>query len=124
VGECREHDIITYLAHSRVTEQHASEQMHTLRKYAGSHPDVDRAITMISADEDNHLAYCHEELLKLGRQGTRTLSGASCAPPPSPRLPSTVTSAIPLPPAPDRGYHMLGARCDHSRRHSPHQACP
>jgi hypothetical protein len=64
-----EHDIITYLAHSRVTEQRASEQMHTLRKYADRHPDVDRAITMISADEDNHLAYCHEELLKLAAAG-------------------------------------------------------
>ena len=64
-----EHDIITYLAHSRVTEQRASEQMHTLRKYAGSHPDVDRAITMISIDEDNHLAYCNEELLKLAAAG-------------------------------------------------------
>jgi hypothetical protein len=64
-----EDDIITYLAHSRVTEQRASEQMRALRKYAGSHPDVDRAITMISIDEDNHLAYCHEELLILATAG-------------------------------------------------------
>jgi hypothetical protein len=47
-----EDDIITYLARSRVTEQRASEQMRTLRKYAGSRPDIGRAITMISADED------------------------------------------------------------------------
>ena len=64
-----ERDIITYLAHSRVTEQRASEQMRTLRKYAGYHHDVGRAIRMISDDEDNHLAYCHEELLRLASAG-------------------------------------------------------
>lgn len=64
-----EQDIVTYLAYSRVTEQRASEQMRTLRKYAGSRPDVGRAIRMISADEENHLAYCNEELLRLAGAG-------------------------------------------------------
>lgn len=64
-----EGDIIAYLAHSRVTEQRASEQMRALRRYAGSRPDIGRAIEMISADEDNHLAYCHEELLRLAAAG-------------------------------------------------------
>jgi hypothetical protein len=64
-----ERDIVMYLAHSRVTEQRASEQMRSLRKYAGSRPDVGRAIRMISDDEDNHLAYCHEELLRLASAG-------------------------------------------------------
>ena len=64
-----ERDIITYLAHSRVTEQRASEQMRALRKYVGSRQDVGRAIRMISNDEDNHLAYCHEELLRLASAG-------------------------------------------------------
>jgi rubrerythrin len=64
-----ERDIITYLAHSRVTEQRASEQMQTLRKNVGGRPDVARAIKMISHDEDNHLAYCHEELLRLASAG-------------------------------------------------------
>jgi hypothetical protein len=64
-----ERDIIAYLAHSRVTEQRASEQMRALRKYAGSRQDIGRAIKMISADEDNHLAYCHEELLRLASAG-------------------------------------------------------
>jgi rubrerythrin len=64
-----EQDIITYLAHSRVTEQRASEQMRTLRKSAGRHEDVGRAIRMISNDEDNHLAYCHEELLRMASAG-------------------------------------------------------
>lgn len=64
-----ERDIITYLAHSRVTEQRASEQMRLLRKYFAGHPDLGRAVKMISNDEDNHLAYCHEELLRFARAG-------------------------------------------------------
>lgn len=62
-------DIVTYLAHSRVTEQRASEQMRLLRRHFGDHPDLGRAVRMISDDEDNHLAYCHEELLRFARAG-------------------------------------------------------
>ncbi|MGW5526038.1 ferritin-like domain-containing protein [Streptomyces xanthochromogenes] len=62
-------DVMVYLAHSRVTEQRACEQMRLLRRHFGSHPDLGRAVRMISADEDNHLAYCHEELLRLARAG-------------------------------------------------------
>ncbi|MEV7974732.1 ferritin-like domain-containing protein [Streptomyces sp. NPDC086519] len=62
-------DIVTYLAHSRVTEQRASEQMALLRRHFADHPDVGRAVRMISGDEDNHLAYCHEELLRLAAAG-------------------------------------------------------
>jgi Rad3-related DNA helicase len=65
-----EADIIVYLAHSRVTEQRASEQMRSLRRYS-TDADVSRAVTVISADEDNHLAYCHEELLRLAATGHR-----------------------------------------------------
>ncbi|MDI3408627.1 ferritin-like domain-containing protein [Streptomyces cavernicola] len=64
-----EQDIITYLAHSRVTEQRASEQMDLLRKHFADHPDIGRAVKMISHDEDNHLAYCHEELLRFAYAG-------------------------------------------------------
>jgi hypothetical protein len=64
-----ERDIVAYLVHSRVTEQRASEQMRALRKYAANRPDIGRAVRMISDDEDNHLAYCHEELLRLGKAG-------------------------------------------------------
>ena len=60
-----ERDVVVYLAHSRVTEQRASEQMATLRKYVGADPRLGRALSIISADEDNHLAYCNEELLGL-----------------------------------------------------------
>ncbi|MFF3379406.1 ferritin-like domain-containing protein [Streptomyces sp. NPDC002680] len=77
-------DIVTYLAHSRVTEQRASEEMELLRKYFGDHPDLGRAVRMISNDEDNHLAYCHEELLRFtaaghGRAIQRTLRACALA---------------------------------------------
>ncbi|MFC6065790.1 hypothetical protein [Streptomyces ochraceiscleroticus] len=64
-----ESDIVAYLAHSRVTEQRAAEQMALLKKYFGDHPEVGKAVRMIARDEDNHLAYCHEELLRLARAG-------------------------------------------------------
>ncbi|MDX2540938.1 ferritin-like domain-containing protein [Streptomyces sp. WI04-05B] len=77
-------DIVTYLAHSRVTEQRASEEMELLRRYFGDHPDLGRAVRMISDDEDNHLAYCHEELLRFaaaghGRAIQRTLRACALA---------------------------------------------
>ncbi|MGW2617427.1 ferritin-like domain-containing protein [Streptomyces sp. NPDC001500] len=62
-------DVVTYLSHSRVTEQRAAEQMALLRRHFADHPDIGRAIRMIADDEDNHLAYCHEELLRLARAG-------------------------------------------------------
>ncbi|MER5305560.1 ferritin-like domain-containing protein [Streptomyces lasiicapitis] len=64
-----EQDIITYLSHSRVTEQRAADQMVMLRKYFGDDPEVGKAVKMISNDEDNHLAYCHEELLRFAYAG-------------------------------------------------------
>ncbi|MBA0050671.1 ferritin-like domain-containing protein [Streptomyces sp. AJS327] len=64
-----EDDVLEYLAHSRVTEQRASEEMVMLRKLFGDREDVGRAVKMISSDEDSHLAYCNEELLRLARAG-------------------------------------------------------
>ncbi|MEU9302784.1 ferritin-like domain-containing protein [Streptomyces sp. NPDC048269] len=64
-----ERDIVVYLSHSRVTEQRASDQMDMLVRNFGDHPELGKAIRMISHDEDNHLAYCHEELLRLARAG-------------------------------------------------------
>ncbi|MFI8305709.1 ferritin-like domain-containing protein [Streptomyces sp. NPDC085927] len=77
-------DIVTYLAHSRVTEQRASEQMELFRKHFSDHPELGRAVRMISNDEDNHLAYCHEELLRFayaghGRAIQRTLRASALA---------------------------------------------
>ncbi|MEU2157873.1 ferritin-like domain-containing protein [Streptomyces sp. NPDC019396] len=64
-----ERDIIVYLSHSRVTEQRAADQMDMLVRYFGDHPEVGKAIRQICHDEDNHLAYCHEELLRLAHAG-------------------------------------------------------
>ncbi|MBT2472677.1 ferritin-like domain-containing protein [Streptomyces sp. ISL-66] len=64
-----EEDIVVYLAHSRVTEQRAADQMDMLVRHFGDDPELGNAIRMIGADEDNHLAYCHEELLRLARAG-------------------------------------------------------
>lgn len=64
-----EDDLITYLSHSRVTEQRASDQMAMLSRHFGQHPELGKAVRMISHDEDNHLAYCHEELLLLAAEG-------------------------------------------------------
>ncbi|MEW2630423.1 ferritin-like domain-containing protein [Streptomyces sp. NPDC048389] len=64
-----EHDIVVYLSHSRVTEQRAADQMEMLVKHFGDHPEIGKAIRMISDDEDAHLAYCHEELLRLAAAG-------------------------------------------------------
>lgn len=64
-----ERDIVVYLSHSRVTEQRAADQMDMLVGHFGDHPELGNAIRMISHDEDNHLAYCHEELLRLAREG-------------------------------------------------------
>ncbi|GGV62602.1 ferritin-like domain-containing protein [Streptomyces griseoloalbus] len=77
-------DVVTYLAHSRVTEQRASEQMDLFRRHFADHPDLGRAVRMISRDEDNHLAYCHEELLRFayaghGRAIQRTLRACALA---------------------------------------------
>lgn len=62
-------DVIAYLAHSRVTEQRSADQMRMLTHHFGDHPEVGRALRMICHDEDNHLAYCHEELLRLAAAG-------------------------------------------------------
>ncbi|MFI8518176.1 ferritin-like domain-containing protein [Streptomyces sp. NPDC085481] len=64
-----EQDIVVYLSHSRVTEQRAADQMDMLVKYFGDHPELGKAIHMIDHDESNHLAYCHEELLRLNYAG-------------------------------------------------------
>ncbi|MDN3293587.1 ferritin-like domain-containing protein [Streptomyces ficellus] len=79
-----EHDILVYLSHSRVTEQRAADQMQMLVRYFGDHPEVGKALKMICDDEDNHLAYCHEELLGLayaghGRTIQRTLRECALA---------------------------------------------
>jgi hypothetical protein len=67
-----EQEVIAYLSHSRVTEQRASEQMAMLVKHFGGRNDIGRAVKVIAADEERHLAYCHEELLRLVAAGHGT----------------------------------------------------
>ncbi len=62
-------DVLVHLSHSRVTEQRAAGQMDMLVKYFGDHPEVGRPFGTTSHDEEDHLAYCHEELLRLARAG-------------------------------------------------------
>jgi rubrerythrin len=62
-------EIIKYLVHSRVTEQRAAEEVAMQKRLFGEDPDLGKAIRMISDDEDNHLAYCHEELLRFAERG-------------------------------------------------------
>jgi hypothetical protein len=64
-----EHDVVVYLTHSRVTEQRASDQMAMLLASCDDDSETARAVRMISNDEDAHLAYCHEELLRLAARG-------------------------------------------------------
>ncbi|CAM5567080.1 hypothetical protein GCM10010329_70960 [Streptomyces spiroverticillatus] len=64
-----EEDIVVYLAHSRVTEQRAADQMDMLVTCFGDHPEAGKPIRMICQDEENHLAYCQEELLRLAALG-------------------------------------------------------
>jgi len=62
-------EILRYLVHSRVTEQRAAEEVATQKKLFADDPELGKAIRMISDDEENHLAYCHEELLRFVGQG-------------------------------------------------------
>lgn len=50
-------------------EQRASEQMRLLLKHFADHPEVGRAVRMISGDEDDHLAHTPEELLRFAAAG-------------------------------------------------------
>jgi hypothetical protein len=62
-------DLLKYLAHSRVTEQRAAEEVATQKRLFTEHPDLQKALRVISEDEENHLAYCHEELLRFVEMG-------------------------------------------------------
>jgi hypothetical protein len=62
-------EILRYLVHSRVTEQRAAEEVATQKELFADDPELGKAIRMIAEDEENHLAYCHEELLRFAEQG-------------------------------------------------------
>jgi hypothetical protein len=62
-------ELIVYLAHSRVTEQRASEQVAQMLDCLGDDPELGRGLAIVADDEVSHLSYCHEELLRLCASG-------------------------------------------------------
>jgi rubrerythrin len=62
-------EIIVYLAHSRVTEQRAMEQVAQMLDCFSNDPELKRGLAMVADDEVNHLSYCHEELLRFEALG-------------------------------------------------------
>ncbi|MBL8539904.1 MAG: ferritin-like domain-containing protein [Burkholderiales bacterium] len=62
-------EIIVYLAHSRVTEQRAAEQVAQMLDCFRNDPELKRGLAMVADDEVNHLSYCHEELLRFRALG-------------------------------------------------------
>jgi hypothetical protein len=62
-------ELLAYLVHSRVTEQRAAEEVEQQRTLFADDPELGKAIRTIAADEENHLAYCHEELLRMVERG-------------------------------------------------------
>jgi rubrerythrin len=64
-----EEEILAYLVHSRVTEQRAAEEIALQVKIFGDEPELGKAVRLIADDEENHLSYCHEELLAFQARG-------------------------------------------------------
>ena len=62
-------EILDYLAHSRVTEQRASEEVDRMVAAFRDDPELGPALRLIADDEVNHLSYCHEELRRLAASG-------------------------------------------------------
>jgi rubrerythrin len=62
-------EIIVYLAHSRVTEQRAMEQVAQMLDCFRNDPELKRGLAMVADDEVNHLSYCHEELMRFRELG-------------------------------------------------------
>jgi hypothetical protein len=64
-----EEDVLAYLVHGRVTEQRGAEEVREQRSIFGNDPELGKAVRMIAEDEENHLAHCHEELLRFVERG-------------------------------------------------------
>jgi len=62
-------EILQYLAHSRVTEQRASEEVARQCDVFCDDPEIGRAIRIIDEDEKNHLSYANEELRRFSERG-------------------------------------------------------
>ena len=62
-------EVLAYLVHSRVTEQRALEEVRQQLGIFRDDPELGKAVRSIAADEERHLAYCHEELLRMVERG-------------------------------------------------------
>jgi len=62
-------ELLRYLVHSRVTEQRAQEEIEQQRKIFADDPELGKAVRTIAEDEERHLDYCHEELLRFAERG-------------------------------------------------------
>lgn len=62
-------ELLAYLVHSRVTEQRAAEEVELQKTLFADDPELGKAVRTIAADEESHLAYCHEELLRMVERG-------------------------------------------------------
>lgn len=62
-------EMLRYLAHSRVTEQRAHEEIGLQLAVFGDDPEIGRAVRMIADDERSHLSYTHEELARFCERG-------------------------------------------------------
>lgn len=64
-------ELLLYLVHSRVTEQRAFEEVAMQRRLLAGDPTLGKPLRIIAEDEENHLDYCHAELLRFAQQGHR-----------------------------------------------------
>jgi hypothetical protein len=62
-------ELLAYLVHSRVTEQRAAEEVQQQLAIFSGDPELGKAVRTIAGDEENHLSYCHEELLRMVELG-------------------------------------------------------
>ena len=62
-------EVLAYLAHSRVTEQRAHEEVEQQLAVFADDPEIGRTMRMIADDERNHLSFTHEELRRYCERG-------------------------------------------------------
>jgi rubrerythrin len=65
----RDEELLAYLVHSRVTEQRAAEEVAQQVAIFGDDAELGKALRTIAQDEQNHLAYCHEQLSRFAAKG-------------------------------------------------------
>jgi rubrerythrin len=62
-------ELLKYLVHSRVTEQRGAEEVQEQYEIFRDDQELGKTVRTIANDEENHLAYCHEELLRMVEKG-------------------------------------------------------